>query len=203
MNKPSIIINIALAGAIALLYVLHFKGKSSCTSAPANTIAAPAFVSDSAGNFPVAYVNLDSLLLNYRYYNKLKSEHEAKYKASEGRLRGQAEALQQEAALYQDRAQKGTMTRAEMQAKETELQGRQQQLMQLEQQLTQELDAKEQQMQKQIYDSLQLVLKQYNANGRYRMIMNNAFGNSLLNADGVDNITDSITVILNNRSGIK
>ena len=58
-------------------------------------------------------------------------------------------------------------------------------------------------MQKQIYDSIQLVLKQYNANGRYRMIMNNAFGNSLLNADGVDNITDSITVILNSRSGIK
>lgn len=203
MNKSSIVINITLAGAIALLYVLHFKSKSSCCSAPANTIAAPAFAPDSSGKFPVAYVNLDSLLLNYRYYNKLKAEHEAKYKASEGRLRGQAEALQQDVAQYQGRAQNGTLTRAEMQSKETELQSRQQQLMQLEQQLTQELDLKEQQMQKQIYDSIQQVLKLYNANGRYRMIMNNAFGNSLLNADGVDNITDTVTAILNQRSGIK
>ncbi len=204
MNKLSIIINAILAGAVALLFVLHFNGKQPATSV--STDATSAFAGQSLGSsesFPVAYINLDSLLLNYRLYNKLKAAHEANYKASEGRFQGQAEALQQEAAQYQDRAQKGMMTRAEMQAKETELQGRQQQLMQLEQQLSQELAAKEEAVQKQIYDSLQSVLKTFNATGRYRMILNNAFGNSLLNADGVDNITDTITVMLNERSGIK
>lgn len=204
MNKLSIIINAILAGAIALLFVLHFNGKQTtvtATSAPASPFAGQSV--GSSESFPVAYINLDSLLLNYRLYNKLKAAHEANYKASEGRFQGQAEALQQDVAKYQENAQKGLMTRAEMQAKETDLQGRQQQLMQLEQQLSQELAAKEEAVQKQIYDSLQSVLKTFNATGRYRMIMNNAFGNSLLNADGVDNITDTITVILNDRSGIK
>lgn len=206
MNKLSIITNAIIVGAIALLYVLHFNGKQTCNPAPAVSTSALSLANDtidSGSYFPVAYINLDTLLLNYRLYNKLKAEHESKYRAAEGRFQGQAEALQRDAAQYQDRAQKGMMTRAEIQEKETELQDRQQRLTTLEQELSQELAVKEASIQKRIFDSLQNVLKTYNADGKYRMILNNAFGNSLLNADGVHNITDTVTVMLNNRSGIK
>jgi len=58
---------------------------------------------------------------------------------------------------------------------------------------------KEEQMQKRIYDSIQVVLNDFNADKRFRLILNNAFGNSLLSADNALNITDTILVLLNDK----
>jgi len=200
MNKN--ISTILLAIAVAILYVLHFVDcKTTCPAvAKTNTETPFALQPDSSiANFPVAYVNLDSLLFSYTLYNELKQAHEAKYQSSEAHYKKEAETLQKDIYQFQENAQKGLMTRADAQIQEKELQRRQQELMQLEQSLSEDLMRKEEQMQKRIYDSIQVVLNDFNADKRFRLILNNAFGNSLLSADNALNITDTILVLLNDK----
>jgi outer membrane protein len=212
MSKSGLI-NIGLAAAVAVLYVLHFSsGKpSKCPVQDAqgqggaeiflsaDTSAAMA----AASGLSIAFVNVDTLLMNYTLYNSLKNEHETSYKASESKFQAQAEKLQRDMIDYQQKAQKGLLTRNEMQVTEEGLNARQQQLMQLEEKLTRDLMAQEEAMQKRIYDSVTAAIQVINSDKKYKLVLNNAFGSNILDADQGLNITAQVSKILEERVAAK
>ena len=59
MNKIQILINVILVAAVAALFVIFYSGK---TPATAETVAA-----EQTDVMPVAYLNVDSLLMNYTF----------------------------------------------------------------------------------------------------------------------------------------
>ena len=66
MKNINYIINGVLAVCIVILFILHFTGKKESSVAPAFVAGA-----DSAKMLPVAYVDIDSLLLNYNFSKDL------------------------------------------------------------------------------------------------------------------------------------
>ena len=82
--KEKIIIglNIALVFAVILLFLLFFKGRSKHgETGKTSTSTAPIAINH---NFPIAYINSDTVLFNYALYHKLKSEMETKQSRLEG-----------------------------------------------------------------------------------------------------------------------
>jgi len=196
-EKVIIGLNVVLAFAVALLFLLHFKMKSNCckTSKQATTTANV----EVNHNFPIAYINSDTVLFKYGMYHKLKSEIEAKQSRLEGDYSAKMKKLESDYYQYQEKAQKNLLTRAEMQQQEMSLQQRQQEMNMLNQKLTDELAKDEQRMQKQLYDSVKLVTDLYNQEFKYQIIFNSATSVSIITADKSIDITQDIVKLLNKR----
>src|SRR5207344_839479 len=77
----------------------------------------------------IAYVNGDTILLNYKEFRAQSESMDAKQKQAEDMLQAKGSALEREFSQYQQEAQKGTMTGKEMQAHEKYLTGKQEALM--------------------------------------------------------------------------
>lgn len=196
MNNKSLTIAVAiLALAVIGMLVMQFTcGRAACNK---KTTAAEVNVSTSGLN--IAYINSDSLLIHYELYKKFKAEMEEKQSRAEKQLEIQMRDFEKDAMDYQNKAQKGLMTRTEMLEKEQGLQARQQQLQQFEQKLNLDLQKEEQQRNAMINDSIKVVIKEFNADKQYKLILNNAFGSTVIDADSVLNITDTILVLINER----
>jgi len=196
--KEKIIIglNIALVFAVILLFLLFFKGRSKHGETGKATTTAPIAINH---NFPIAYINSDTVLFNYALYHKLKSEMETKQSRLEGDYSHKMKQLETDYYQYQEKAQKNLLTRAEMQSQEMSLQQRQQELSLLNQKLTEELAKDEQRMQKQLYDSVKLVTDLYNEEYKYQIIFNSATSVSIITADKSLDITHEIIKLLNER----
>jgi outer membrane protein len=196
-DKVIIGFNVVLAFAIILLFLLHFKSKTNNTqmTSPKNNTA-PVAINH---NFPIAYINSDTVLFNYSLYHKLKSELEAKQSRLEGDYTRKMKLLETDYYQYQEKSQKNLLTRAEMQQQEMSLQQRQQEMGLLNQKLTEELAKDEQRMQKQLYDSVKLVTDLYNEEFKYQIIFNSATSVSIITADKSLDITKEIINKLNDR----
>ncbi|MEO6132710.1 MAG: OmpH family outer membrane protein, partial [Saprospiraceae bacterium] len=72
--------------------------------------------SSTGSGLKVAYVNGDTILLNYKEFRAQSETMDAKQKNAETMLQEKGAALEREFNDYQQRAQKGTMTGKEMQA---------------------------------------------------------------------------------------
>jgi outer membrane protein len=196
-DKLIIGLNVILVFAVALLFLLHFKGKSNCCKSDKQaSMSTPVAVNH---NFPIAYINSDTVLFKYALYHKLKSELETKQSRLEGDYSRKMKQLETDYYQYQEKAQKNLLTRAEMQQQEMSLQQRQQELGLLNQKLTEELGKDEQAMQKQLYDSVKLVTDLYNEEFKYQIIFNSATSVSIITADKSLDVTQDIVKLLNNR----
>ena len=68
-NSIYYIVSGALAVAVIALFILHFTSKSS--SGGTNKKELSVLLNDSSITLPVAYVNVDSLLMNYNFAKDL------------------------------------------------------------------------------------------------------------------------------------
>lgn len=196
-NKGIIICNAILFFAVLLLYILHFKTKANCqNSQPTiNSVLSNA----SSKNMAIAYINSDSILEKYTYYQALKSGLESKQARLEADYSNKMKRLQEDYYDYQTKAQKGLLTRNEMQDKEVSLQQRQQELSLLNQKLSDELLKDEQDIQKQIYDSVKKVTDMINKDGKFEVILNSASKMNVITADPKLDLTSAILELLNER----
>ena len=196
--KQNILItsNIIMALAIVLLFLLFGKNKVSNTKDKKMNISA---ISGNGKVIPFAYINSDSVLYHYSYYHKLKDELQSKQKRMEQDYSSKMKNLESDYYQYQEKVQKGILTRAEMQSHESSLQQRQQELGMLNQKLTEELALEEQKMQKQLYDSVKLVTDLFNKDYGFKIIFNSATSVSIVTADSSMDITQHIVDLLNNR----
>ena len=197
-QKVLIATNVVLAFAVLFLYVLYFGGKTGkIESKRSKDISESTPV--PAGSFIVAYINMDSMMLKYELYNTLKSQLEQKQSSAEGDYSRKMKQLENDYYKYQEKAQKGLLTRSEMQEQEMGLQQRQQEMQQLNQKLSEELAREEQNMQIQLFDSLKSATKIFNKGNRYQLIINNALSTTIVSGNASLNVTDSIVEIMNTR----
>lgn len=198
MKNVSYIINGVLAVAIIILFILFFTSNKNGTSEDIPTT--PKFTGGDSVMLPLAYINVDSIYLNY---NLAKDAGEAlmkRYKSStatmaqkEKQLRAEYDEfdrkLQNNAFLSEERAQQEAIRIKKMDA-DVQAQGRK---------FQQEYADEQQKMNVQIADSVRLCLKEYNKIANYEIIFSNAgLDNILLAKDSYD-ITDKIIKILNSR----
>jgi outer membrane protein len=187
-NLPviSIALNVVLIAALAVLYFLHFSLKNQVKQ----SVASPSAGIAASGS--IVYVSIDSLMGNYDLYFDLKKQLEVKQKQAEAEFAVKGNTYQKNVADYQDKAQKGLITRSKAQEVEQQLMADQQNLMKYRDKLTADLAEEEQVMNRQLVNNIVSFLKEYNKNHNYQYIFSHTFGSNLLYAPDSLNITKDV-----------
>ena len=167
MKYLSYIINGVLAIAVAVLYYLHFSSKPAATAevSPTSTAVQPAVVVPSN----IVYVNSDSLLEKYEYFQKIKNDLEARKQRVETQLQQKARALEQEYMGVQQRLQ--TMSREEVAQAEQSLMAKQQEIMKSKDDQLKRLLEEEEKLNKRLFDNIYTYLKDYCKNTNYKFVL--------------------------------
>lgn len=194
MNKIQIIVDVVLVAAVAALFVLFFDKK------PAEGQATSVETTCQMESLPIAYLNVDSLLANYAFAQDASERLMQKQEDARLKLNTKARSLQQEMADFQHKLDNNAfLSRERAESAQQKLIKKQQDLQELEAKLTDEIMLENQNLNKQLADTLTAYLEVYNADGRYQIILSNtAKDNVLMAADKYD-ITNDIVNGLNRR----
>jgi outer membrane protein len=188
MKNISLVFNIVLAIAVAVLYYLHFSSGKKTTE-----IVSPALTSADAP--ATVYVNGDSLLNNYEYFKEIKKNFEAKTKRTENDIIAKRSALEKEFAAYQQNA--ASMT-AEQRAKaEESLMLKEQQFRQLSENAGVKLQEEESKVNEELFNKVSAYLKEFSKDKKYKIVMNYTKGNAILFANDSLDITQDVLNGLN------
>jgi len=177
--------------AAAALALAGCKGGGAKTDVAASDSVA------TAGSGQIAYINLDSLTNNYDMYRDLKGAYEQKVTRLQNDLAARGRSLDKEIADFQDKVEKGLVTRATAGQMQDDLGKKQQNLMQYRDKVTGDLAEEEQVLLNRIHFSIVDFLKEYNAGFRYSMILSTTAGGPILNADPALDITKDVVKGLN------
>jgi len=194
MKNVSLILNVVLGVAVAALYVLHF-------TAPGIPEEIQAEYEERGEYFPVSrdivYVNFDTLLNNYDMFFDLQKQFLERQQKMEGELTSSSRNYERQVVEFQDRVQKGLLTRSQAQQRELELMQVQQNLMEQRDQYSRELMEEEQVMNRQLQHSIYDFLDEYNKKHNYQYILSHSFGGPFLYTDKNLNITKDVIEGLN------
>ena len=193
MNKIQIVINVILVAAVAALFVVVYTGDKQ---------EAPAVAVESSEVMPIAYLNVDSLLVNYTFAQEASERLMKKQEDARLKLNTKARTLQNEMADFQRKLKNNAFLSRERAEKEQQrLLKKQQELQELEAQLTEDIMLENQKLNMQLADTLTNFLEEYNADGRYHVILSNSAKDNVLMAAEQYDITDEVIDALNARCG--
>ncbi len=195
MKNLSLILNAVLIVAVGVLFYLHFSNMGSTKAGPAR----PEGVNLVQPDVPIVYVNIDSLLNNYEYFQDMQEDFADKQSELEAELNNRSRQYEASAMDYQNKVQKGLVTRREAGELEQQLMAEQQSLLQLRDQLTQQLQEEEQVSNRKLINAIMEYLKIYNADQNYQFIFSNSFGDNVLFANEQLDITYIILPGLNEK----
>ena len=188
MKNASLILNVILTIAVAVLYYLHFKG---ATPAADTAVKTPVEAKGRA----IVYVNVDSLLTKYDYFKDTQKVLESKRFQLENELATKGKNLQNKVAFFQQKAP--TMTQEQGRATEAALQKEQQDIVAYRDRAAQNLAVEEQDKNKQLYDQIYDYLKKINAQNKYEFVLGYTKGGGILFADPEADRTSVILAGLN------
>lgn len=186
---------------LTLIACLAIAAMASCsspsTNTPSNANTAVEATPTNTANALVAWVNMDTILPNYNMYIDYQAEIEQQGKTLEAELTAKGRRFENEVKDFQDKMQKGLMTRSEAQQRETELGNKQQALLQAQNDARLRLAEEEQVKMRKIHNSIAEYLDKYNADKGYLFIMSYSFGGPLLHGHPSINITTEVLAGLN------
>jgi outer membrane protein len=185
-NNTSLIWNVVLTVALAVLYFLHFSGSKS---------GAGSTDSSELGGRRIVYVQVDSLLTNYEFFKDTKKELENKRFQLENDLTTKGRSLENEIAFFQQRAQ--TMTLDQARSTEQQLMKKQQDLVQYRDRSAQMLAQEEATKNELLYKQIQDYIKKYNDDNQYEYVLGYTQGGGILYADSTLNVTQKMIQGLN------
>lgn len=200
MKNLSLIINAILAIAIVILFVLVLGNKSN-TATKQNLTGKETL---SKGKLPIAYINIDSLLLHYQFAKEANESLIKKQEDSRLTINTRARQLQTEMGEFQHKLENNAfLSRERAEQEQARLQKKQQELQVLDGDLSKQLVQVQQKMSEQLRDTINSFMKQYNKNHKYQLIISNTSSDNILYADKEYDITAEVTKLLNERYAAK
>lgn len=161
MKKTSLFISALSMAAIML------TGCNATQSS--NTEAAPEATSCCKG--AIVYFDLDKVISEYDFANDQRSVLETKVQSISQEVNRRQSKLEKDAAAFQDKIDKGLLTRSVAEAQGQKLQEQQYNFQQYAAQKQQEIAEEQQVVLNQIADAIHEYLKVYNADKGYAMIL--------------------------------
>jgi len=200
MKNLSLIINAILAIAIVVLFILVLGNKS-------NTITKQLITGKdtvTTGKLPIAYINVDSLLLHYQFAKDANESLIKKQEDSRLTINTKARQLQVEMGEFQHKLENNAfLSRERAEQEQARLQKKQQDLQELDGNLSKQLVQIQQKMSEQLRDTINSFMKQYNKDHKYQLIISNTSSDNILYAEKGYDITAEVTKMLNDRCGAK
>ncbi len=206
MNNIQTLINSILAVCVVALFILFFVNKPESS----NPVAQQE-VQAQGELMPIAIINTDSILKHYTLAVEASEKLMNRYEESTVKLDTKAKSLQKEydtfqrdvmdfqrkveanAFLSRERAES---EQSKLQKKEQQLMAKQQELENLRQKLSADFMAEQNELTQQLQDSVQQYLREYNADGHYHLVLNDAV---LMNKVAGYDITNQAIEALNAR----
>ena len=205
MNKITIIVESILAAAVVALFVLFFTVNPHARKVNNDEIVA------SGELLPIAIINTDSILKHYTLAEEASDKLMASYEESTVKLDTKAKSLQKEVETFQKDVidfqrkveanaflsrERAESEQRKLQNKEQQLMAKQQDLENLRQKLSADFMNEQTALTQQLQDSVQAYLREFNADGRYHLVLNDAV---LLNKVAGYDITNEVIEALNAR----
>lgn len=188
------VLRIVMAFAAILIFAQcanNVKETASQNTAPATT--------ESAQSLKIAYVDIDSLLNNYKFSVTLRNEMLRKGENMRMTLSEKAKVIQADMEDFQRKMENNVYaTRQRAEEEQTRILKSQEDYARLEQRLVNELSAEEQKNNLILRDSINNFLKDYNVANGYDLILSRMADNILLANEALD-ITKEVIDGLNNR----
>lgn len=196
MKNISLVLNAILILAVIILFILVLGNKKN------NSATGEFRANDStfSSRLPIAYINIDSLLLNYQFAKESNESLMKRQEDSRLDLNLKARQLQAEMAEFQKKLQNNAfLSRERAEQEQNRLMRKEQDLQQLNGKLSQELMDVQQKVSEQLRDSINIFLKEYNKDKKFEIILSNTSSDNILIANDAYDITKEVTEALNNR----
>ena len=191
MKNLSLLLNVILFIAGAILYFLHFSSDDK-TAETADTSSAG--VADKSG-LKIAYVNSDSLISNFDFFIEKSEELEEERSKSETDLENRARGIEKQVSDFQ--RTRGNMTINQARAIEEDLYKKQQNLLQYRENLAQQLMKKESEVNNELYDKVSSYLKEYGSKHKMQVVLSYTRNSGVLYANDSLDITQVVITGLN------
>lgn len=193
MKKLSVVLFVVLFLAVAVLYFLHFKASNKTSKA---------ITAGSINEMPgqgIVYVNIDSVIFNFQMFTDRRDELMTKQKNAEAELTSKGTLYEKGVKDYQDKVNKGLVTRATAAQMEQGLLQQQQELVTLRDKLQSNLVEEEQVMNRQILEYITKFIEENKTQYDYQFILGKSFGGPVLYSNSSLEITQQLLMALNKK----
>ena len=197
--KPGLFLSVIAIIMSVIAIILSFTGNTSGETEIASGDKTNRQVVDSLDEVRIAYVNIDTLLLEYKLSIKLNEDLLTQQAKSRANLENQIKAFERDYNSFMEKVKLGSfMSQASMESQQKELIDKQQRLEQLDRELSESLMIKQAEMNEQLYDTIMNFMKS-NYQDKYSLILGNAAGAAILYAMPEMDITREVVDALNER----
>lgn len=197
MNQK--LVNVLLAAAVAVALFLQFKSPTAVNGTARSSAA------DSSGTLKMAYVDLDSIQLNYTFYKEKMGEFERKKESADKDLNSAYQRIENERIAFAKRGE--SITQAEYENFQRSYQSQMQNLEQQKNKLESGIAKEGEQAMDELKQKINAFLAEYNKTRGYSYIF--SYSNSinvLFYKDSTYNITNEVVQGLNasyNKTAVK
>ena len=192
MKNTSLILSVISLVAVVVFGVISLTGKNSANVETANGEATEAVAKGA-----IVYIDLDRILMEYDMANDLRSVVETKAQNIMAEINRRGKKLENEVKSFQEKLDKGLMTRSVAEAQSQKLQQQEIEFNNYAAQKQQEVQEEQVVMMNQLGDAIQTFLNKYNEEKQYAMIITNSGGAPVITADPALDITEDVIAGLN------
>lgn len=191
MKNLSVALFVILFLAVISLFVLQFSGnkKSSKDNVQVNTVE-----SSAEG---IAFVNIDTIIFKFDMFKDRRADLLDKQQKAETELNSKGSQYERGVKDYQDKVNKGLVTRATAAEMEQSLYQQQQELVSLRDKLQSDLLEEDQVMNRQILEYITTFLEENKEEYNYQYILGKSFGSVVLYGNNSSDITQKVLDGLN------
>lgn len=146
----------------------------------------------------IVYIQMDTLINNYDMFNDLRSQLENKFNSIQTELNKKSRAFENDVKDFQEKMNKGLLTRSQAEAQQNELLSREQELQLFTQQKQMEMAEEESVMVNRVMDAIKTYVASYNETHQYALILTTSVtSNIVLAGDPSRDITQDVLKGLN------
>ena len=193
--------NVPLILSIVAVVIALAGGIWTIVQVPGSGKAAQSAISDSTSvtmaTSGIVYVNLDRIVQEYDMASDLGAVVETKVKNIQDEVNRRGKQLENELVDFQNKINKGLITRSVAEVQGQDLQQKQAQFNEYANQKNNEVIEEQTVMMNQIADAIQTFMAKYNQEKKYTMILTNQSGVPVITADPSLDITDDVIARLN------
>src|SRR5690554_5436791 len=194
------IVSGVLAVAVIILFILHFNSNSNSKEENGKNLSV--LLNDSSFTLPIAYVNVDSLLVNYNFASDLNESLLRKEESTRATLNQRENQINSAAQEFERKLRNNAFLSQERAQQEQErIMKMNQEYQQLAERLSQEFMIEQQKLNIQMEDTIKVRIEEFNLIHNYEVIFSNISTSTLIYAQDKYDITDEVIQYLNNKYG--
>ena len=193
MKKSIQILSAVVFGAVVAFAAVSCKNNAQTTESE----NASEQTECSACQGAIVYVDLDRILQEYDMANDLSSVVETKVQNIQAEVNRRGKKLENAVKDFQEKMEKGLMTRSVAEAQSQKLQKQEQDFNAYAAQKQQEIQEEQMVMMNQIGDAIKTYIDKYNQEKKFAMILTSQGGTPVITADSTLNVTNEVLAGLN------